>query len=188
MKKIFFSIFCLFCIFYNHLFGIKAIERFIKTDVVDGVIQYQYKCVYSKADFDKINKNVMSENLINHFKNFINNYKEGDYKFSVENMNVSFDEETGSVDFSADVKGAIKKNLEGRNRATLLWLIKPLRLDFIDDKFIESENGLSWNGVINNIDTSINLRFPPQDEIYKAWSGTIGHCHGHVWWIDQKVK
>ena len=47
-------------------------------------------------------------------------------------------------------------------------------LDFIDDDFQESETGLSWDGCINNVPTTITLKFPR----------SIGHCHAHVWWSE----
>ncbi len=27
---------------------------------------------------------------------------------------------------------------------------------------------------------------PPQDCIYEAWQGQVGHCHGHIWWAASK--
>jgi PGF-CTERM protein len=55
-------------------------------------------------------------------------------------------------------------------------------LSFINNKFEESKEGLSWDGEVDGIPTSITIKLPPQESVYEAWEQPVGHCHGHVWW------
>lgn len=71
---------------------------------------------------------------------------------------------------------------DGEVYADFLWFLTPNNLDFIESKFNETTSGLTWQGVINGINTYINVRLPHQPFPYKAWGEPVGHCHGHVWW------
>jgi hypothetical protein len=66
--------------------------------------------------------------------------------------------------------------------ADFLWFLNAWSLDFIDNKFSEHNDGLSWSGVLGGVETTIIVKVPPQPGPYKAWSTPYGHCHGHVWW------
>jgi len=55
-------------------------------------------------------------------------------------------------------------------------------LSFINDKFEETKGGLSWDGEVAGIPTSITIKLPLQEYVYAAWEQPVGHCHGHVWW------
>ncbi len=71
---------------------------------------------------------------------------------------------------------------DDRVTADFLWFLNTWGLDFIDDKFNETNWGLEWTGVLNGIRTRIIVRVPEQLTPYKAWNTPYGHCHGHVWW------
>ena len=83
---------------------------------------------------------------------------------------------------NCDIHGAISES-EGEYYATFKWLLVTLGLDFIDDNFKESEEGLSWEGEVGGIQTGITIKLPPQESVYEAWKRPVGHCHGHVWWV-----
>jgi len=51
------------------------------------------------------------------------------------------------------------------------WFLKPLGLDFIDDHFERLERELSWEGSLNEVKTTILLKF----------AFKIDNCHAHVW-------
>ena len=101
--------------------------------------------------------------------------------------NIEFEEDRNSTVFRSDIHEAVRKN-DNSHRATFKWLLTPLGLDFIDDNFKESKNGLSWEGTINNIPTNISLKFPLQESVYAAWEHPVGHCHAHVWWTVGVLK
>lgn len=48
---------------------------------------------------------------------------------------------------------------------------RPLRADFIDSNFQESEKSLFWEGFIDSVLATIIISFP----------FPIAHCHLHVW-------
>ena len=66
--------------------------------------------------------------------------------------------------------------------ADFLWFLNAWNLDFIDDHFNETSHGLTWNGVLKDVPTTIMVNVPPQPAPYKAWGSPYGHCHGHIWW------
>jgi hypothetical protein len=51
------------------------------------------------------------------------------------------------------------------------WFLEPLGLDFIDDHFEKLERELSWEGSLNEVKTTILLKFAFE----------IDNCHEHVW-------
>jgi len=101
------------------------------------------------------------------------------------NYVVEFDEAGKSTSLKCDVDGAISKR-DDSYYGRFGWLLRPLGLDFIDDHFAESNKGLSWEGIVDDISTSVICEFPPQDVPYAAWDHPIGHCHAHVWWTITK--
>ncbi len=57
-----------------------------------------------------------------------------------------------------------------------------MKLSFINNNFEETKEGLSWDGEVDGILTSITVKLPLQESVYEAWQHPVGHCHGHVWW------
>jgi hypothetical protein len=51
------------------------------------------------------------------------------------------------------------------------WFLRPLGLDFMDDHFERLERELSWEGSLNEVKTTILLKF----------AFKIDNCHAHVW-------
>ncbi len=100
---------------------------------------------------------------------------------------VEFDETKRTTVLKCDVHGAITKSGDSY-RATFLWLLRPLGLDFIDDDFEESKGGLSWDGEVDGAPTSIIIKLTPQEVVYAAWEQPVGHCHGHVWWSIPGIR
>lgn len=112
------------------------------------------------------------------------------YGIGVTDWAISFRveyEETGKSSYSSllrcEIHDAISKS-GNRYSARFGWLLRPLGLDFIDDNFEETKDGLSWEGEINSVPTSIMVKLPPRDTIYEAWGQPNGHCHAHAWWIE----
>ena len=80
---------------------------------------------------------------------------------------------------------AISLRAEGEYYARFEWLLRLLGLDFIDDDFKESANGLSWEGLVKGVPTTVTVEVPVIDSsVYRAWEHPIGHCHAHAWWYD----
>ena len=108
---------------------------------------------------------------------------------SASDYSFSFDSTTRSTVIRCDIHDAITSSSEGRYRARFEWLLHPLGLDFIDNHFQESERGLSWEGSINSVPSTITVELPTIDSsVYKAWEHPIGHCHAHAWWSEGVSK
>jgi len=106
-------------------------------------------------------------------RDFEQGLTQGDKPVSASSYQFSFDSAARSTVVRCDICGAISKSGD-EYHATFFWLLEPIGLDFIDDNFDESREGLSWEGSIKDIPTTIILEFPRP----------IGHCHAHVWWSD----
>jgi len=101
---------------------------------------------------------------------------------SASGYSFSFDSVTQSTLIGCDINDTISET-GSKYRARFEWLLEPVGLDFNDDDFKESESGLSWEGVIKGIPTSVIVELPTIDSfVYEAWSDSIGHCHAHAWW------
>lgn len=107
------------------------------------------------------------------------------WNITASDYSFSFDSATRSTIALCDIPDAI--TLSGDEyRARFEWLLTPLGLDFIDDNFHESETGLSWQGSINGMPTTVTVKLPTIDNIvYEAWAEPIGHCHAHAWWTTE---
>lgn len=98
------------------------------------------------------------------------------------NASVEFNEDTKSTILSCDIQGAISKK-DNSYRAVFAWLLRLLGLDFIDSDFEKSEKGLSWEGLVNGVPTTVTVELPPIDGlVYKARQHPVGQCHAHAWW------
>jgi len=89
----------------------------------------------------------------------------GEYAAGAE---IIIDEKKKAMVLKCDIHGAISES-EGEYYATFKWLLVPPGLDFIDDNFKESEEGLSWEGEVGGIQTGITIKLPPQESVYEAW-------------------
>jgi hypothetical protein len=98
----------------------------------------------------------------------------------IASLNVSLGKERRTVEVDFTVVNKVTVNSEVT--ADFLWFLGPWNLDLLDDKFNETEHGLTWEGVLEGVPTSITVNVPPQAGPYKAWGSPYGHCHGHVWW------
>ena len=126
------------------------------------------------------NKEEFENVVIQCLKEDLSRYGErGEYAAGAE---VIIDEKKKATVLKCDIHGAISES-EGEYYATFKWLLVPLGLDFIDDNFKESKEGLSWEGEVGGIQTGITIKLPPQESVYEAWKHPVGHCHGHVWWV-----
>ena len=104
---------------------------------------------------------------------------------SASDYSFSFDSATRSTVIRCDIHDNISLRTGGGYYARFGWLLNPLGLDFIDDNFEASTNGLSWEGLAKSIPTTVTVELPVIDSsVYKAWEQPIGHCHAHAWWSD----
>ncbi len=105
---------------------------------------------------------------------------------SASDYSFSFDSATRSTVVRCDIHNAISSAGEGKYRARFGWLLAPLGLDFIDDNFTESASGLSWQGFVDGVPTTVTVELPTIDSfVYEAWGpARCGHCHAHAWWSE----
>ncbi|MCK4736496.1 MAG: PGF-CTERM sorting domain-containing protein [Methanophagales archaeon] len=157
------------------------LENNITVEVEETTIHYQKQSFWTESEFSAIleNKEDFKSEIIQDFNEKLSRYGErGEYAVGAD---VEFEETKKATVFKCDVHDAVTKS-DDSYRATFIWLLSPLGLDFIDDNFEESKEGLSWEGEVDGIPTSITIELPPQETVYAAWEEPVGHCHGHVWW------
>jgi hypothetical protein len=156
------------------------IKRVIEVEVDELTCHYLCQSFWAEEAF--------SAHLANQaqFKaDFKQNFEQGlaQWDVSASEYNFSFDSATRSTAVRCDIHDATSLRAGGEYYAQFEWLLRPLGLDFIDDNFTESERGLSWEGSINDIPTTVTVKLPTIDNIvYEAWEHPIGHCHAHAWW------
>ena len=145
------------------------------------ILNYKEESLWRGEDFPQISQDRegFEANLISRFSESLSKY--GERKERAENCRVELDPERKSTVLKCEVHNAVWKS-DGRYQATFFWLLGRFRLDFLEDKFEEPEKGLSWEGTIKGIPTSIDLYFPVS---VPAWGRPNGHCHAHVWWVEQ---
>jgi len=157
------------------------LENYITVEVEGTIIHYQKQSFWNESEFLAIfeNKEEFKNAVIQDFDEKMY-HEQGE---SAVGADVEFDEAKRATVLKCDVHDAIRES-DGEYYATFKWLLVPLRLDFIDDNFEESKEGLSWDGEVDGIPTSITIKLPPQESVYAAWERlpSPGHCHGHVWW------
>ncbi len=155
---------------------IKPVKMVIEARLVNIDIYVTQILYYSSSDFSIIlnNWSIYKKMYLSNISRF---YESG---INITCRRVEYDIDRHTIIVSWVVKGAVWIS-NNRFGATFLWLLTPLNLDFIEDHFKESNDGLYWSGVINGVPTEIIIKLPPQREPYKAWGGDVGHCHGHVW-------
>ena len=148
------------------------IQQVIEIEVDGLVCHYMCQSFWGEAEFSDYFAN-QAQFKADFKQDFEQGLTQSDRPVSASDYSFSFDRASRSTVSKCDVRGAIAKS-GNECRATFFWLLKPLGLDFIDDDFQESEPGLSWEGCINNVPTTITLKFPMP----------IGYCHAHVWWSE----
>ena len=155
------------------------LENYIMVEVEGTIIHYQKQSFWNESEFLAIfeNKEEFKNAVIQDFDEKMY-HEQGEHAVGAD---VEFDETKKATVLKCDVHDAIRES-DGEYYATFKWLLVPLRLDFIDDNFEESKGGLSWDGEVAGIPTSITIKLPPQESVYAAWEQPVGHCHGHVWW------
>ena len=157
------------------------LEHNITVEVDGTIIHYQKQSFWKESEFSAImeNKEEFKNAVIQDFDEKM--YHEWE-EYAV-GADVKIDEAKKATVLKCDIHGAIRES-DGEYYATFKWLLVPLRLDFIDDNFEESKEGLSWDGEVDGIPTNIIIKLPPQEYVYAAWERlpSPGHCHGHVWW------
>ncbi len=156
----------------------KEVSLNIVVDVKDMTGHYLQVRKWSKKDFERILKDEESfkEEMIRNFKK-----SHESYGISIENCTASINEGEMTSALECDIKGFINRS-DNSYTAEFEWLLGPLGLDFLDNKFGESKDSLYWNGAINGTTVSILVKLPPMNKPYAAWGQPNGHCHAHVWW------
>ena len=147
----------------------EEIKRIIEVRAIDQTLLYRCQSFWSAENFSKLSENDLKAR-----------FKEK-YNVDVREFEFSLVPENHSTVTNCSIYGTITKS-SSKFTADLLWLLTPLGLDFIDDNFEESNDGLSWEGYADGVLMSIEVKCPPQDCVYQAWQYPVGHCHGHIWW------
>jgi len=111
------------------------------------------------------NRDEFSSYLIENFSESLSKYGEREEK--AVNTKVEFNERGKSTLLTCDIQGA----MASKDYFTFRWLLGRFGLDFINNRFQESEKELSWEGTVNSTIVTITIRFPYP----------ISHCHAHVW-------
>jgi len=157
------------------------LKNVIEVRAEGTILHYRKESFWNEIKFSEImeNKTDLISDLIQNFNESLSVYGEGGERGT--NAQVEINEKNKSTVLRCDVHGAIRKSGNSYH-ATFFWLLRPLGLDFIDDHFEESREGLSWEGSVSGIQTTITIKLPPQNVAYAAWQRSIGHCHAHVWW------
>lgn len=160
----------------------KEIKRIVTVQAQGVILHYQGESFWSEDEWSTLveNRDQSSSDLIENFINDVSRYGEQD-EYVVHTV-IEFNEDMQSTVLRCDIEGAVRKS-GNSYRATFRWLLEPLGLDFIDNDFQESEEGLFWEGLVNGIPTTVTVELPVIDgAIYEAWAHPIGHCHAHIWW------
>ncbi|MCD6129653.1 MAG: hypothetical protein J7J10_01690 [Deltaproteobacteria bacterium] len=161
----------------------SPLKENISVRVEGTVLRYQRESFWSKDALLRIldKKRDFESNQIKNFKDDLFKYGErGEY---ATGLDVEFNKVANSTILRCDVLGVVSKT-GNSYQATFMWLLRPLGLDFINNKFSESKNGLFWKGQIGSIPTTVKVELPPQNSAYAAWHYPNGHCHAHAWWIE----
>jgi hypothetical protein len=162
--------------------AMEEMEQIVKVEAEGVILHHQAESLWGEDEFSTIlqNRGGFSSNLVEKFTDDVSKHGErGEY---VTNACVEFSEEGKSTVLRCDIEGAVRKS-ESKYSATFFWLLRPLGLDFIDNDFEESEKGLFWEGLVNDIPTSVSVELPAiGGSVYEAWQHPVGHCHAHVWW------
>jgi len=143
-------------------------------------VRFSHECgkkINERSEFSEIleNKEGFENVVIQCLKEDLSRYGErGEYAAGAE---VIIDEKKKATVLKCDIHGAISES-EGEYYATFKWLLVPLGLDFIDDNFKESKEGLSWEGEVGGIQTGITIKLPPQESYTKHGSTLLGTVMG----------
>ncbi len=157
----------------------EEIERVIEVEAQGIVVHYRTESFWSQHDYYTIsaNKDEFSSDVAGKFSDDLSRHS----KHAV-NVSVKLNEAKKSTILTCEIHSAISQS-DHSYYAVFSWLLEPLGLDFINDDFKKSENGLSWQGLVSGIPTTVIVRLPVIDSsVYEAWEHPIGHCHAHAWW------
>lgn len=119
----------------------SPLKENISVRVEGTVLRYQRESFWSKDALLRIldKKRDFESNQIKNFKDDLFKYGErGEY---ATGLDVEFNKVANSTILRCDVLGVVSKT-GNSYQATFMWLLRPLGLDFINNKFSESKNGL----------------------------------------------
>jgi hypothetical protein len=147
----------------------EEVELIYKCECRDAELIYRCQRFWTEEEFS----NITEDNLATLFNQT--------YTVDAKDFNFTFNETNYSTITRCHVYGQISRSGDGY-LADFHWFLNSLSLDFLDDNFEESTTGLSWQGSLDSVPTSIRIECPKQDLVYKAWQHPVGHCHAHIWW------
>jgi len=135
-------------------------ERIIRIDAEGDILHYKETLLWDEEKFLEI-----LEEKSSFYNNHIAEFKKT-YEVNADNFEIKFIQDRNSTILRCDIYGKFNEKWYDFH-----WFLNPLGLDFLDSPFEESETNLSWEGIIEETQTSIILEFP----------FTIDNCHAHVW-------
>jgi hypothetical protein len=156
------------------------LKKAIEVKIEGRILYYQAKSTWAESKFSEImeSKEGFESKQIGQFKEQLSRYN-----VYATNYKMEFDESKKSILLKCDIHDAVSKSGD-QYTATFQWLLESLGLDFIYNHFKENKDGLSWEGKINGVPTTIIIKAPSCDNSYKAWHHPNGHCHAHLWWSE----
>ncbi len=142
---------------------LEELERNITIQVEGETVHYSEERKWAENEFSNLTeeKDRFSFSQIEEFK--------ATYQVDAANFDLKVNEEERSTILKCDIY------VELDSWYDFHWFLRPLGLDFIDDHFEKSERELSWEGSLDEVKTTILLRFD-----FK-----IDNCHAHVWAKDK---
>jgi hypothetical protein len=138
---------------------LKELERNIVIEAEGETLHYLEERKWAENEFSSLReeKDRFSSSQIEEFR--------ATYQVDAAYFSVKTNEEAKSTIFKCDIY------VELDTWYDFHWFLRPLGLDFIDNHFERLERELSWEGSLNEVKTTILLKFP-----FK-----IDNCHAHVW-------
>jgi hypothetical protein len=164
----------------KELEAVGLLKKVIKVKAEGIILNYQALSAWEESKFSEIlqSKEDFKSKQIEQFNKQLSRYN-----LYATNYEMEFDESEKTTLLKCEVRDAVSKS-GNRYTARFQWLLEPLGLDFIEDHFKKHRDGLSWEGKVNGVPTTIIIKAPPRKSPYKAWHHPNGHCHFHVWWCE----
>jgi hypothetical protein len=142
---------------------VRPLRNAIEIKAEGEVLHYQKESFWNDKQFSRLLelKEEIKVKEIDSFKRTLGRYN----RYAV-NHKIEFDESKKSIVLICYIKGAKEGSWFDFD-----WFLRPYNLDFINNHFQRKEKELYWEGKIERVKTTINIKFPY----------SISNCHEHVW-------
>jgi hypothetical protein len=139
---------------------LRELERNIVIEAEEETFHYLEEKNWAENEFSRLMKepDKFSSNQIERFK--------ATYQMDAGNFDVQMATEERATILKCDVYAQ-----SPASHCDFQCFTRPLGLDFFNDRFERSERGLSWQGSLDGVKTTIQFKFP---------SG-FNDCHARLW-------